>query len=450
MNLAGQLVINKARFAQIGSGLKQLAAGGRHRHQFVDNIFGSLKRLESELDAIGVNGEVPIDDLKLDSSRIRANIEQIQHQFQEVDQLRGSIGELLDAVHQLDRVSDGIQKCVMDTRMVPVGPLFNRFKRIVRDISRSTSKEMRLEIRGENTELDKRMIDELADPLVHMVRNSCDHGIEAPEDRLAVGKSREGVVSLEAFHSGNSIVIKISDDGKGLNSDAIKSKAVSKGILSQVDADRLTPQQIFQLIWEPGFSTAEKITEVSGRGMGMDIVRSKIESINGAIELDSKLGEGTTITIKLPLTLAILPSLLIEIDGDIFAVPVENVSEIVSVPRTDILYVHGLETATIRGRVVSVVSLSQLFNWNHPPRNEGENRKANEVILVVVGDQDSEIGLVVDKLFGEEDIVIKSLAENYRNVEGVAGASILGNGRVSLILDVGNVLERTTRVEAVH
>jgi two-component system chemotaxis sensor kinase CheA len=373
-------------------------------------------------------------------------MEAIQRQMQQYDHVRTSINELLEAVHQLDRVSDGIQKCVMDTRMVPIGPLFTRFKRVVRDISRSNNKEIRLVIHGENTELDKRMIDELGDPLIHIIRNSADHGIELPEVRTAAGKPAEGTIELDAMHRGNSIVIQIKDDGKGLDSAKIRAKAVQKGLMSQADADALTDQQAYQLIWEAGLSTAEKITEVSGRGMGMDIVRSKIEDISGTVELDSQPGVGTTITIKLPLTLAILPSLLAEIDGNVYAVPVETVSEIVQVAKDDITRVHSLDTAIVRGRVISLVRLSQLFEWNQPCIEDTELEASDDITLVIVGSDGKEIGLVVDKLIGEEDVVIKSLAENYRNVEGVAGASILGDGRVSLILDVGALVERSSFV----
>ena len=410
----------------------------------------SLRRLDSELDSCeqGRNVAVRLDDVRAHARRIQTEMETVQRQMSQYDQVRTSINELLEAVHQLDRVSDGIQKCVMDTRMVPIGPLFARFKRVIRDISRTNGKEIRLVIRGENTELDKRMIDELGDPLIHIVRNSADHGIELPEVRVAAGKPAEGTVTLDAMHRGNSIVIQIKDDGKGLDSSKIRAKAVQKGMMSQTEADALTDQQAYQLIWEPGLSTAEKVTEVSGRGMGMDIVRSKIEDISGTVELDSAPGAGTTITIKLPLTLAILPSLLAEIDGDVFAVPVETVSEIVSVKKEDLSRVHGLETAIVRGRVISVVQLNHLFDWQQAANPTTPSKPAEDKTLVIVGSDNKEIGLVVDKLLGEEDVVIKSLAENYRNVEGVAGASILGDGRVSLILDVGALVGRSSLVTA--
>ncbi len=444
MNLAGQLVINKARFARIGDGLR-LAVPGKQVDLVVENIRAALSQIasdgESSISAARSGEE--IQSLRTQLRRVHADVDVIQRELQKFNLLRASIVDLGDAVHQLDRVADGIQKSVMDTRMVPVGPLFTRFKRVVRDITRANQKQVELVIRGEKTELDKRMIDELGDPLIHMVRNSADHGIELPDVRVAAGKSAQGTISLEAFHRGNSIVIRVRDDGKGLDSERIRRKAVEKNIVSQADADRLSEHQVFQLIWEPGFSTAEKVTEISGRGMGMDIVRSKIEQLNGTVDLTSRMGEGTTFTIKLPLTLAILPSLLVRIDGDVFALPLDAVVEIVTIEPEDIRAVHGRSTASVRDRVVSVVRLSELFDWRQgSSQNSAESGRAT---LVVLGSEGREIGLIVDLPLGEEDIVIKSMAENYRNVPGVAGASILGDGRVSLILDPNALLDMSSR-----
>ncbi|NOY30180.1 MAG: chemotaxis protein CheA [Planctomycetes bacterium] len=441
MNLAGQLVINKARFSQIGQGLKRLTKSKQASHSLA-NVFGIVGRMSQELEEKHDDCSQPLDlaSLRSQNRRMRSDLELIQREMEQFSQARIMINDLNEAVHQLDRVTEGIQKTIMDTRMVAIGPLFRRFKRVIRDITRSNGKDIHLDIRGENTELDKRMIDELGDPLIHMIRNCVDHGIESPEDREAAGKPRQGTVTLDAFHRGNSILIEIRDDGKGLDAEKIRQKAIDKGLLSAADAEKLTTHQVFQLIWEPGLSTAEKVTEVSGRGMGMDIVRTKIEEISGAVELNSQVGEGTTITIKLPLTLAILPSLLVEIEGDVIAMPVESVSEIVRINEEDLSTVHGMKTASVRDRIVSVTSLAELFCWNQPPRLH-RDVESEEQSLVILGSDGVEVGLIADRLLGEEDIVIKSLAENYRNVEGIAGASILGDGRVSLILDVGVLLE---------
>ncbi|MBC8351597.1 MAG: chemotaxis protein CheA [Planctomycetes bacterium] len=440
MNLAGQLVINKARFGQIGDGLRGLTSFKQATHS-LGSAIDTLGRVHGEIGSQpGSNRAPDLESVRRHVGLIRDDLETVHRALAQVGTVRALVNELGEAVHQLDRVSDGIQKTVMDTRMVPIGPLFSRFRRVVRDITQGNGKEIQLVIRGDKTELDKRMIDELGDPLIHMIRNSCDHGIELPNDRVSAGKSREGEVTLDAFHRGNRIVIQIKDDGKGLDPDKICDKAISRGLVSAADAEKLTSHQIYQMIWEPGFSTAEQVTEVSGRGMGMDIVRSKIESLNGTAELDSEPGKGTTFTIKLPLTMAILPSLLAEIEGDTFAVPVESVVEIVSVERSDINTVHGVTTAHVRGRVISVVDLAELFSWNQPAR-ETPSLANDDTTLVIVGADDHEVGVIVHRLLGEEDIVIKSLAENYENVTGVAGASILGDGRVSLILDVASLLE---------
>jgi two-component system chemotaxis sensor kinase CheA len=390
MNLSGQLVINKARFAQIGGELTEL-------------------------------------------------LDRLAHEPGAVSQVRGRIGELFEAIHQLDRVSDGIQQAVMGTRMVPIGPLFQRFKRVIRDVTRSNGKSVRLVIRGEKTELDKRMIDELADPLIHLVRNAVDHGIETPEGRQAAGKPAEGTITLDAFHRGNSILIRVTDDGRGLDSDRILRKCLDRGLLTEAQAQGMTRSQIYQMIWEPGVSTAEKVTEISGRGMGMDIVKSKIEQLSGSAEMDSEPGRGTTFTIKLPLTLAILPGLMVEIDGDTFVLPMESVREIVSAKRNELATIHGMPTVRVRDRVLSFVRLGETFTWHG--RRAPQAPIADEPTLVIVGEAQREVGLAVQRVIGEDDVVIKSVSENYRNVPGIAGASILGDGRVALILDVPTLIE---------
>ncbi len=444
MNLAGQLVISKARFSQIGDSLKA-CLGGKQSLQTLNSVFGTLNRIASvSIDSSADRSllQAEFDSMRSQVRRIQTELESVQRDVEAIQQIRGNVNDLAEAIHQLGRVSDGIQQSVMDTRMVPIGPLFTRFKRVVRDITRVNGKSVRLIISGEKTELDKRMIDELGDPLIHMVRNSVDHGIELPEERAAKGKPTEGTVTLDAFHRGNSIYIQVTDDGKGLDPDKIRRKALEKGLITEADAERMTPHQIYQLIWEPGLSTADKVTEVSGRGMGMDIVKSKIEDINGTVDLESTPGEGTRLTIKLPLTLAILPSLMVEVEKDIFAMPMESVVEIVRVSRKDLSTVQGLWTARIRGRVISLVSLGEILSWNRPARPMSFD---GETTLVIVGEAGQEIGLSVDRVLGEEDVVIKSMAENYQNVAGIAGASILGDGRVSLILDTAALIDISSR-----
>lgn len=440
MNLAGQLVINKARFSEVGQRLKHLLSS-KQTAQAISDTLHLFKKVRDEVES--GNARLDFESLRSQVRRMEGNLEKVQRDISKLVESRSGVVDLFEAIHQLDRVAGGIQKSVMDTRMVPVGPLFARFKRVIRDITRGNGKNVVLEIQGEKTELDKRMIDELGDPLIHMVRNSADHGIESPEERVAANKPPQGTIKLNAFHSGNSIVVQITDDGRGLDPDVIRDKAIERGILAAADADKMTQHQIFQLIWEPGFSTAKQITEISGRGMGMDIVRSKIEDLNGTAELDSTPGVGTTVTVKLPLTLAILPSLLAMIDGDAFALPIESVLEIVQLKQSELATVHGKLTATVRGRVISVIELRETLTWHQPV--EPVDNADSIVTLVVLGSGGRELGLRVDELLGEEDVVIKSIAENYRNVEGVAGASILGDGRVALILDVAGIVDLTSR-----
>jgi two-component system chemotaxis sensor kinase CheA len=435
MDLAGQLVINKAQFTQIGDRFRSVL-GCKHSEQALSRVSIELERMDNQiaLRPDGQHSAAAVGVVRGSLRRIQNELEPLRREVEAFRQAREFVENLSEAIHQLGRVSDGIQQSVMDTRMVPIGPLFARFKRVVRDITRSTGKQARLDIHGEGTELDKRMIDELNDPLVHLVRNSVDHGIESPEARDAAGKPREGTVTLDASHRGNSIVIEVRDDGKGLDADLILQKCLEKGLVTKADAEKMTTQQIYQKIWEPGLSTAEKVTEVSGRGMGMDIVKSKIDNLNGTAEIDSAPGKGTTITIKLPLTLAILPSLMVEIRGDVFAIPMEAVVEIVNVAGNQMTSVHGRQMARVRGRVVSLLRLGDLLSFH------GDDPQAatqtTETTLVVVGEAGQEVGLAVDRVLREEEVVIKSIAENFANVLGIAGASILGDGRVSLILDI--------------
>ncbi|EAQ81446.1 chemotaxis protein CheA [Blastopirellula marina] len=445
MNLAGQLVINRARFEQLSDGLRDALPhkSAQHKMNNACSLSSKLLQMVDSIDERSAKGQGEWNAIKSHVRMLNADLESISRETGRYQAMRIRSNELHEAVHQLERVSDGIQKCVMDTRMVPIGPLFGRFKRVVRDVSRTNGKEIRLDISGEKTELDKRMIDELGDPLIHMVRNSADHGIESPEVRVANGKSPQGTIKLDAFHRGNSIIIQVTDDGKGLDPTLILRKAIDRGIVDPAEADKMSNQQIFQLIWEPGFSTAEKITEISGRGMGMDIVRSKIENVNGVVEVDSTPGKGATFTIKLPLTMAILPSLMTRINGETFALPIESISEIVRVPREEFGTVQGVLTASIRGRVVSVVRLEQLFDGVRPPATDTID--ATDATIVVIGQEGRELGLAVDDLLGEEDIVVKSMAENYENVVGLSGACIRGDGRVALILDPSAMIDAASQ-----
>ncbi len=443
MNLTGQLVITKARFSQLCEQIRQASRSGRAETMLQD-VFESLRRIEQATGQESQLCQAAQESLRTHVRRIEANLQAVQQRLGQLSHLSFLANDLSEVAHQMDRISQGLQKTAMETRMVPIGPLFGRFRRIVRDITRLTGKDIRLQIQGEKTELDKRMIDELADPLIHLVRNAADHGIEPPEVRQAAGKPRWGTITLNAFHRGSSIVIQVKDDGRGLDADRILQKALEREVISPSEAEQLTPQQVYQLIWRPGFSTAEQVTEISGRGVGMDIVRSKVEAINGSVEVDSQPGQGTTFSIRLPLTLAILPSLLVRIHGEVFAIPLESVDEIVMAPAEQLSTVQGRLVADVRGRSVSVVYLDELFQWNeqHPAR------LTPPLTLVLLHCDGMELGLPVEHILGEEDVVIKSLADNFRNVPGIAGASILGDGRVGLILDVAAAVHGATRLSA--
>ncbi len=426
MNLSGQLAINRACFSQIAERLKSATPG----KQTAQVSAGAHRTLQALLTRAESSSE------PLDAALLQPQLRQLQQDLMVLDRdlhrlmsVRSGVGKLLEAVHQLDRLAVTLQKTVMDTRMAPIGPLFNRFKRVVRDMTRNTDKDVRLVLSGEKTELDKRMIDELGDPLIHLVRNALDHGLETRQERLAAGKPPGGELRLAARRQGNSILIEISDDGRGLSREKILRKAIERGVIDADESDFMSDSQVFQLIWRPGFSTADEVTQISGRGMGMDIVYSKVEELHGVVETESRPGHGTTFTIHLPLTLAILPALLAQIDGEVFALPVESVVEIVRVEPSDLRTIYGAPTATIRDRTVAVARLPELFGKTLTTALRGP------LTLVVLGADGEEIGIPVDRLIGEQDVVIKSLAENYRHVPGVCGASILGDGRVSLILD---------------
>jgi two-component system chemotaxis sensor kinase CheA len=318
----------------------------------------------------------------------------------------------------------------------------------VRDISQELGKKVSLEIHGEKTELDKRMIDELGDPLVHLVRNAIDHGIESSETRLRAGKPDTGTLRLEASHSGNSVFVKVSDDGAGINVEKVRDRAIAKGLVAPQAAAALSPQEVVDFIWHPGFSTAEKVSDISGRGVGMDIVKTRILELNGSTTIDHVPGNGTTFTIRLPLTLAIIRSLLFRVRHGVFAVPIENVREIVSVPIDQVVSIQNRHTFDVRGEFIPLVDIDEIFDWHdidychgdggRSIAGEGNQRRVNVVIL----DADTRtMGLRVDELVGGQDIVIKSLADNFMHIRGLSGASILGDGSVSLLMDVGAAID---------
>lgn len=342
--------------------------------------------------------------------------------------------KLQDGLGQLERHTRELQESVMMIRMLPISFSFSRFPRLVRDLSSQLGKKIELKMSGENTEIDKTLIEKIGDPLVHLVRNSLDHGIEMPEDRIAAGKPETGTINLNAYHKGGNIVIEIIDDGKGIDADIILQKGIEKGLVQE--GAKMSKTQILDLIFQPGFSTAAEITDVSGRGVGMDVVRKNIMSLGGAVEIQSEVGKGSTITIRLPLTLAILDGQTVSVGDETYIIPLMSIIESIQVNSEMINKVGGRgETFRLRDEYIPIIRLSQVFNI--------ENAKAQNLedgLLVVVEADGKHCGLFVDDLLGQQQVVIKSLEQNYQRVTGVSGATILGDGSVALILDMPGLL----------
>jgi len=345
------------------------------------------------------------------------------------------LDELNQVVSSISIVTTDLQIAVMKTRMLQIGKVFNKFPRVVRDLSRELGKKVNLIIKGEETELDKSIIEEIGDPLMHMIRNAVDHGIEPPEERVAKGKPEVGTVELKAYNEGNQIVIEISDDGKGMDPEVLKQKALEKGIISEKEAEMMSDKEAFMLIFKPGFSTAAKVTNVSGRGVGMDVVKTNVEKLNGIIEVDSIPGKGSTFKIKIPLTLAIIQALLVAVQEELFAIPLANVIETVRITLEDISSVEGKSVLKLRDEVLPLVSMSDIF------KIEKILDVAQYLYVVVLGVGASKLGLIVDGLIGQEEIVIKSLGEYLKGIDGIAGATIRGDGRVTLIVDVASLMK---------
>lgn len=343
--------------------------------------------------------------------------------------------ELTETLEQMDRVTTDLQTVVMKVRMVPVGQVFNRFPRMVRDLAKELDKEINLTIEGEETELDRTVIDEIGDPLMHLLRNSLDHGVEHPDDREAKGKSRTGEVGLIARHEGNSVVIMVTDDGSGINADVIRRKAVEKGVISQDEADNLSDADAVRLIFLPGFSTADKITDVSGRGVGMDVVRSKIESLGGHVDVETKIDEGSVFKIKLPLTLAIIQALLVKVAKEMYAIPLGSIDRTINITQEDIKTVQNKEVIVLRGQIIPIIRLGDVLNV---PREDGEENDDIFVVVVHIGERKA--GIVVDNLIGQQEIVIKTLGKLLAGLKVISGATVLGDGRVALILDVSALM----------
>jgi len=342
------------------------------------------------------------------------------------------IVELNETIEQIDRISSDLQSVVMKVRMVPIEQVFNRFPRMVRDLAKELNKEIDFQIEGKETELDRTVIDEIGDPLIHLLRNAVDHGIESPAVRAQMGKPRIGTIVLRARHEGNNVLIEVEDDGSGIDFERVKQKAVDKGLVSSKEAEEMPNEKALELLFSPGFSTSDNVTDISGRGVGLDVAKNKIEALNGEIHVDSKLGQGTKFKIKLPLTLAIIQALMVSVRDEIYAIPLSSVDETTMLSPEDIKLIQGQEVMVLRGTVLPLYRLDSLLEV------PGE-KQSDEMYVVVVSKGDKQIGLVVDGLIGQQEIVIKSLGKFLAGIPGIAGAIVAGDGNVRLILDIATL-----------
>ncbi len=344
------------------------------------------------------------------------------------------LGELTETLEQMDRVTTDLQNIVMKVRMVPVSQVFNRFPRMVRDVTKELNKEINLTIEGEETELDRTVIDEIGDPIMHLLRNSLDHGVEMPDVREAKGKPRVGEVGLIARHEGNNVVIMVTDDGKGIDANVIRRKAVEKGIMTQDEVDKLDDADAVRIVFLPGFSTAEQISDISGRGVGMDVVRSKIEALSGHVDVETHVDEGSVFKIKLPLTLAIIQAMLVKVQEEMYAIPLGSIDSTINIQPTDIKTVQNKEVIVLRGEIIPIIRMEQTLMVPHV-------KDSDELFVVVVHAGEAKAGIVVDNLIGQQEIVIKTLGNLFQGLKMFSGATVMGDGRVALILDVATMMQ---------
>ena len=435
LNLVSEAVINKASFNQLAmqnaaelSHFQSIEAEYKERlHNLFDRLPDYMEQIKEGVSSVDIRKTI----LKEYGS--------LSNMFDEYESEAKSIsGRFRSYTQNLGTIAGDLQEGVMKIRMVPINQIFSRFPRVVRDLQRDLNKKIDLVIEGEDTELDKSVVEDLLDPIMHCVRNSVDHGIETPEVRAAAGKPETGTILLKASNEGNQIVIEIKDDGAGIDVEKVRKKAVERGLIHPDKA--VTEQDAFNLIMQPGFSTAEKISNISGRGVGLDVVKTMINNLKGTISINSAKGKGTSFIIKLPLTLAIIQGLLVRVGKEVYSIPIANVIESQCINISEINHIDNYEILNVRNEVISILRLSRLFGIP-------ESVKSNECYIVIVGTQEKKIGVMVDALIGEEDVVIKPLKDQFTNSPGIAGASILGDGSVSLIIDVGQLLDLGVKQE---
>ena len=435
LNLVSETVITKAAFNQTSLQFGDLQT----QLQTLESIYkDKLRKLFDQVPRYieSIEEGVSLKDIK---NSLNTDFGDLYNVFDPFDNsFKAVAGKFRSSTQNLGRIAGELQEGVMKIRMVPISQIFSRFPRVVRDLSRDLNKKVNLIIEGEETELDKAIIEDLLDPIMHCVRNSLDHGIETPEERKAAGKSEEGNLILKASNEGNMIIIDIVDDGRGIDVKKIKAKAVEKGLIHPDKV--ITDQEAFQLMFMPGFSTASKITNVSGRGVGLDVVKTHIEKLNGTVLVSSEKGLGTKFSIHLPLTMAIIQGLLVRVGSEVYSIPIASVIESVRVHSNEINRIDNYEVLNVRNEVISILRLNRLFGIKISEESEYS-------FIVIVGTADKKIGVMVDSLIGEEDVVIKPLKDQFTNSPGIAGASILGDGSVSLIIDVSQLLELGVRQE---
>ncbi len=395
-----------------------------------------------QAEAVQAEAEAPEKQTAKQATKtIRVNIERLDmlmNLFEELVVDRGRLeqisrelnhAELTETVERMSRISSDLQTIILNMRMVPVETVFNRFPRMVRQLARELGKKVRLDVFGAETELDRTVIDEIGDPLVHLLRNALDHGIEAPDVRAARGKPEEGTIQLRAYHSGNHVFIEIEDDGAGISREKVLKKAISRGIVSPEAAEHLTDEQVYELIFAPGFSTADHISDISGRGVGLDVVKSTIESLGGTVAVDSRPGQGSLFSIQLPLTLSIISVLLVQIAAETYAIPLSSIMETALIRKEDVFYVHNQPVIDFRGKVVPLVRLKDVFAV------PGASDDSETVPAVIVRKGEKLAALAVDSFIGQQEVVLKSLGNYLSSVFAISGATILGDGRVALIID---------------